>query len=194
MKIVLASASVARAALLKNAGVDVLCGPADIDESVLKKMLKGSTEELAVALAEQKASHVSKRHPGALVIGADQILECAGQRFDKVATMEEARQKLLLLRGRAHALVTAIAVVRDGEILWRHVEAPNLVMRDFSNEFLDHYIATAGSEILGAVGCYLLEDAGIQLIEEIEGDYFSILGLPLLPLLGYLRNQGALQK
>lgn len=193
-RIVLASASAGRATVLQKAGVEVVRDPADIDETAFKKNFKGDTQALAMALACEKAVVVSKRHAGAYVIGGDQILDCAGQRFDKAADMEEARQKLLILRGRAHTLVTAICVARDGKIIWRHTENPRMVMRDFSNGFLDDYLARSGEKILASVGCYLLEDGGAPLFEKIEGDYFSILGLPLLPLLGWLREEGVLQK
>lgn len=193
-RIVLASASAGRAAALEKAGVAAVRDPADIDEAAFRKNFTGDTQALATALACEKAVAVSRRHPGAFVIGGDQILDCAGRRFDKAATMEEARQKLLILRGREHRLVTAICVARDGEIVWRHVENPRMVMRDFSNAFLDDYLAGSGEKILASVGCYLLEDGGAPLFEKIEGDYFSILGLPLLPLLGWLREQGVLQK
>ena len=144
-----------------------------------------------LALAEAKAVRVAARRERALVIGADQMLVLGRRWFDKPAKPAEAREHLLALRGRRHELVTAVCVARDGTVLWRHLERPGLVMRDFSDAFLDAYLATVGDDVLTTVGAYRLEGRGVQLMARIEGDYFSILGLPLLPLLDFLRGRGA---
>lgn len=167
-----------------------VCEPAAIDESVVKSALQGvAVEEVALALADSKASAVAARRPGALVIGADQILECDGRWFDKPADVTEAARHLRALRGRTHRLISAAVAVKDGARLWRHVAAARLTMRTFSDQFLDHYLALGGPAILESVGAYRLEGMGAQLFETIDGDYFTILGLPLLPLLEFLRRE-----
>jgi septum formation protein len=191
--LVLASGSVVRARLLKNAGLDFSIDVADVDEASIKTGMqaKGApANDIAAALAEQKARAVSRRQPGAYVIGADQILELGPGIFDKPANMATARNHLQRLRGQPHCLVTAVCVMRDDEVVWQHVAVPRLTMRDFSDDFLEEYLAASGEKILSSVGAYLLEDRGAQLFSDIEGDYFSILGLPLLPLLAFLRGQG----
>ena len=193
--IVLASASTARAALLRPAGVAVEIERAALDEDEIKTafLREGrKAADCAAALAEAKAKRVALRRAGALVIGADQILSCEGTWFDKPKNCDEARAQLTALRGKSHALVTAVAVVRDGAVLWHHIEEPRLAMRRFSDGFLDHYLAVAGDGILSSVGAYQLEGLGAQLFARIDGDYFTILGLPLLPLLDFLRGRGAL--
>lgn len=195
--VVLASASPARAALLSGAGVSFIIDKAAIDEAAVKKSLRADDAPAALVaetLAELKAKRVSSRHPGALVIGADQILECGGEWFDKPADMDHGRAHLRALRGKAHALISAVCVVRDGQRIWHGIDSARLVMRSFSDEFLDSYLTEAGSSVLDSVGAYRLEDRGAQLFARIDGDYFTILGLPLLELLEYLRNQGVLKK
>jgi len=190
---VLASASAARAALLAEAGLLLQADPAGIDERTLKSALhaKGTeAAQAALALAEAKALRVSARHQGMLVIGADQMLVLERRWFDKPESTAEAREHLLALRGRRHELVTAACVARDSMVLWRQVERPSLVMRDFSDAFLETYLAMVGADVLTTVGGYRLERRGVQLMARIEGDYFSILGLPLLPLLDFLRSEG----
>ena len=192
--LVLASASAARAALLRAAGVAHAVDPARIDEDELKRALHGqgaSAAEAAETLAELKALKVSRRHPGAITIGADQMLECGGEWFDKPADLDHARAHLMALRGKTHELVSAVVAARDGARLWHHVERARLHMRDFSDGFLDSYLATVGQEALETVGAYRLEGLGAQLFTRVEGDYFTVLGLPLLPLLDFLRNHGA---
>ena len=191
--LILASASPARAELLRGAGLDFETRPSHVDETALKitKKPEGSAAA-ALALAERKAGHVAAEEPNDLVIGADQLLDCHGDWFDKVRDRQDARQQLKLLRGRAHRLATAVCVMRGGVVLWRHVGSPRLQMRDFSDKFVEHYLDTAGEEAFGCVGAYRLEGLGAQLFEEIEGDYFTILGLPLLPLLDFLRGRGLL--
>ncbi len=168
-----------------------ICDPAKVDETAIKTAMKNQATEVeavAAALADAKASEVSSRRPDAFVIGADQILECEGRWFDKPSDPEAARATLKTLRGRRHQLVSAVSVFRENECAWRHLEIPTLTMRDFSDSFLARYIEDAGPEILESVGGYRLEGTGAQLFTSIEGNYFTILGLPLLALLDFLRK------
>lgn len=194
-KIVLASASSSRAMLLQNAGVTVDVCPADVDESPVKDSLSsdGKTAlDAAQALAELKAVTVSRRTPDALVIGADQILDLDGLWFDKPEDMTGAHNYLQYLRGKTHYLATAVAVAQNGTCIWQHQDRPALTMRSFSDAFLQAYLADVGDAILSSVGAYHLEGRGVHLFNKIEGNFFSILGLPLLPLLAFLRDRGAL--
>ena len=145
-----------------------------------------------MALAEAKARAVAERHPEALVVGADQLLACGDDWFDKPETLAAARTQLIALRGRAHVLETAVCVARDGELLWHAESRPCLRMREFYDGFLSGYLAAEGEAALGSVGGYRLEGRGVQLFERIEGDHFAILGLPLIELLEFLRRRGAL--
>jgi nucleoside triphosphate pyrophosphatase len=195
--ILLASQSRARFALLDGAGVKAGREPASIDEAEIKATYrrKGTAPGVcAMALAEAKALTVAARHPDSFVIGADQLLDCDGVWLDKPRDRSDAMSQLRLLRGRSHALATAVCVARNANIVWHELQAPRLVMRDFSDEFLDAYLANLGREDLAAVGAYRIEGPGVQLFDRIEGDYFAILGLPLLPLLRFLREQGALPR
>jgi septum formation protein len=190
--LVLASASTARAGLLAAAGIDFRIEPAELDEGLLKRACRAQgpdAAECALALAEAKARQVAARCGRAVVIGADQLLVCGEVWFDKPADLGQARSQLQALRGRTHELVTAVCAVQDGSRIWHAVRRPRLTMRQFTNAFLDDYIAEE-ADILGSVGAYRLEGRGIQLFEHIEGDYFAILGLPLLELLGFLRTKG----
>lgn len=192
--VVLASASAARAALLDRAGVAFTVAPADIDEPAVRAALKkegAAPEAIALVLAEQKAREVSARHAGALVIGADQLLVLEGRIFAKPADAAAARRQLVALRGRTHTLLSAFACLRDGEMVARGCPSARLTMRAFSDAFLDAYLDRVGAAVLASVGAYRLEGAGIQLFERIEGDYFTILGLPLIELLAALRGAGA---
>lgn len=192
--ITLASQSSARQMVLKAAGVAFEVTVAGVDEAAAKDGLlaRGAgPREVADALAELKAVKVSKDRPG-LVIGADQTLDLDGRLFDKAATLEEARERLSALRGKTHKLHSAVVVAEDGVPIWREVPAASLTMRAFSDGFLDGYLARHGEAILSSVGCYRLEDEGVQLFERIEGDYFTILGLPLMGLLDLLRAHGEL--
>ena len=194
-RLVLASASSTRARILADAGLPVVADPAAVDEEEIRAAFHAEGRGAAVcatALAESKAIRVSERHTGALVLGADQILECAGRWFDKPADIAAARAQLQALRGKRHTLVSAAAVVRNGSVLWHTSDRAHLAMRGFSDEFLDAYIAAAGADLLGSVGAYRLEGLGAQLFERVEGDFFTILGLPLMPLLDFLRGHGAL--
>jgi len=193
MPIVLASASKVRRALLEAAGLEVLADPAAVDEVAVKESLAAegaSPADIAHALAELKALQVSPRHPGKIVLGADQILDCQGRRFDKPESLDGARAQLRALEGRRHRLISAVVAMRDGHRLWHHSGVAELTMRRFSEAFLDSYLAAAGSSVLSSVGGYQLEGLGAQLFTRIEGDYFTVLGLPLLPLLDFLRLQG----
>jgi septum formation protein len=193
--LVLASASVTRARLLAEAGVAVSVDPAILEESEIIASFRAEgalSGECAAALAEAKASRVSARHPGALVIGADQILDCEGQWLEKPQDVAAARAQLRRLRGKTHELVSAVAVLRDGGTLWRAVDRARLTMRPFSDAFLEDYLARLGEDVLRSVGAYRLEALGAQLFERVEGDFFTILGLPLLPLLSFLRDHRAL--
>ena len=189
--IVLASGSASRRSLLENAGVDFAVDPADVDEGALKDRFDGAPGDLALHLAEAKALDVSRRRAG-LVIGADQVLEFDGKAFDKAADADEARARLEMLRGRTHWLKGGIAFARDGEIIWRHKSACRMVMRQVSGAFLDRYMKEAGDILTKGVGAYAFEGLGVQLFETVEGDFFAVLGLDLLPVLSELRRQGVL--
>lgn len=191
--VVLASKSAVRARLLRDAGLDCVCEPSPVDEAEIKAAMRADpVEAVAQTLAELKAQHGSRRFPDAFVIGADQILECEGKRYDKPVDRDQARAQLCALRGRSHDLVSAAMVVRGGVRLWHHVDRVRLDMRDFSDGFLDSYLDAIGDAALASVGSYQLEGRGAQLFTRIEGDYFTILGLPLLPLLGFFREHGVL--
>lgn len=191
--LVLASASAARARLLREAGVEFAVEPADIDETAVKISCRGGEPmACAQALAAAKARAISARHPDALVIGADQILAAGGEWFDKPADLAAARAQLRALRGRTHSLATSVCVCLGSAVRWRWGSEPRLTMRDFSDGFLDSYIAAEGAVLLGSVGAYRLEAVGVQLFAAVEGDHFTIQGLPLIELLAYLREAGAL--
>ncbi|MDH3739054.1 MAG: Maf family protein [Alphaproteobacteria bacterium] len=193
--VILASASKSRAHILRAAGVPHTTVPANIDESAVKRALaRNSAPALAVAetLALQKAQHVSQSHRGAFVIGADQVLECDGRLFDKPADIEQARAHLCALRGKRHTLAGSISLVRDGVVIWQHNDQAHLDMRELSDAFIEWYTEQMGDQICETVGAYKLEGIGAQLFETIDGDFFSILGLPLLPLLDVLRRHGVM--
>lgn len=195
LQLILASASPARAAMLKGAGLNFEVEPAAIDEQGLRDhlMAQGAAlSEIAALLADVKAQTISRKHPDALVIGADQILLLGHEIFEKPEDLGAARASLLHLKGKTHELVSAVALVRGGESLWHGSEAARLTMRDFSREFLETYLEAEGDALLGSVGAYRLEGRGAQLFERVEGDYFTILGLPLLLLLGVLRDAGVI--
>jgi septum formation protein len=178
--------------MLEGAGLAFEVEIPRVDEAAAKASLRAEglkPREQADALAELKALSVSRRRPG-FVIGADQMLAIEGETLDKPNDAGEARQHLLRLRGRTHELITAAVVAREGAVVWRHIETPKLKMRGFSDAFLEDYLAQAGDEVLRSVGAYQLEGLGAQLFERVEGDYFSVLGLPLLPLLAFLREHG----
>jgi septum formation protein len=189
--VVLGSASAVRARLLAAAGIEFEQHPASVDEGALKDALKSqgaSAGQAAEALAELKAQHISRKFPVALVIGADQILECGGQWFDKPGGRADAAASLEALGGRDHDLVAAVCVVRGGTVLWRHGDVASLRVRALDEGLIERYLDAAGSAALDSVGAYQLEGLGANLFTRIDGDYFTILGLPLLPLLGFLRG------
>ncbi len=195
--VVLASASRTRLDLLLRAGVTARADPARIDEEEVKTSLRGENadvEDAAETLAELKARKISRHHPGALVIGADQILDCAGAWFDKPPDRERAAADLRALSGREHTLATAVCVVRDGMRLWHHREPARLTMRPVDDVFIEAYLNAVGADAFDLVGAYRLEGLGAQLFSRVEGDYFTILGLPLLPLLEFLRNHGVVAR
>lgn len=197
--LVLASASTARRAVLEGAGLVFAARPAAVDEAAIKESARAeglSAGDTALLLADAKAARIAARAPEALVIGADQMLVCTidGEErwFDKPPDLAAARVQLALLAGRAHRLVTAIVCWRDGARVWQHLAQPRLTMRALSDEFLDAYLALEGERVLSSVGAYRLEGPGVQLFAAVEGEHAAILGVPLLPLLGFLRDHGVL--
>lgn len=191
--IVLGSASATRRDLLESAGISFVVDTAAVDEDSIKASMReqtGNPARVAELLAELKATRVSARHPGAIIIGADQMLDCEGVWYDKPADLAAARTQLMTLRGRSHRLTSAVVAVRDGSRLWHHSDSARLTMRQFSDAFLDDYLSRAGNDVLSSVGAYQLEGLGAQLFLAVEGDHFTILGLPLLPLLDFLRENG----
>ncbi|CAB4325484.1 maf-like protein [Brucella sp. 191011898] len=191
-KLVLASKSPFRSALLKNAGIEFSTASADIDERAVEAPLyeSGATpEDVAQILAEAKAIDVSEKNPGAVVIGCDQTLSLGDEIFHKPHDMEAARRQLLKFSGKTHQLNSAVVLARDGKTLWRHVSIAHMTMRDLDAGFIGRYLGRVGDIALSSVGAYQVEGPGIQLFEKIDGDYFTIVGLPLLPLLAELRRE-----
>ena len=189
-RVVLASASAPRRMLLENAGLVFTVEPAQVDEEQVRQSLVAegaSTPQMAETLAELKALKVARRHPGALVIGADQMLDCAGRRFDKPRDRAEAKSHLQALSGQRHSLISAACVARDGARIWHLTARAELTMRPLGEAFIEAYLDAIGPKAMASVGVYQLEGLGAQLFSEIEGDYFTILGLPLLALLDFLR-------
>jgi septum formation protein len=195
--LILGSGSPYRRKMLEAAGVSFRVVPADVDETALKRGLARRTPRpspagVAEALARAKATAVSAAHPDALVIGADQVLALGDELFDKPGDLAVAREQLERLRGNTHRLVSAVALAEGGEIVWTYLDEAVMTMREFSAEFLERYIAQAGPELCRIVGAYEIEGPGIQLFERVEGDHFTIIGLPLLPLLAELRTRGVI--
>lgn len=189
--ITLASQSAIRAKVLAAAGIAVEKASPGVDEDVLKATMADATPaRIATALADEKALAVSRRREG-LVIGADQTLDFEGRLFDKAKDLAEARERLLMLRGKTHRLHAGVSLARGDEVIWRTLSTSTLTMRDFSEAFLDDYLAR-NPQVLASVGCYELEGEGVQLFDKVEGDYFAILGLPLLGLMQALRDEGVL--
>ena len=194
-RLILASKSKARAAVLKAAGLEFVQVGSGVDEDALKDGLRAegaSVAKQADLLAETKALKVSISHQG-IVLGCDQMLDLDGVGLDKVSTRAEAAETLRRLRGKTHILQGAIVACIEGAPVWRHLAQPRLRMRNFSDAFLERYLDEIGDAAFESVGCYQLEGLGSQLFDRIDGDYFSILGMPLLPLMGWLRDRGALQ-
>lgn len=194
-RLVLASASAARRAVLEAAGLRFEAMAAAVDEDAIKEAAKAEAippADAALMLADAKAGRIARRDPEALVIGCDQLLVCEGRWFDKPADLTAARDHLLALRGRSHQLVTAITCHRHGHRIWQHVAVPRLTMRDVSDAFLDAYLAAEGQAVTQSVGAYRIEGPGVHLFSKVEGEHAAILGLPLLPLLDFLRQHGVL--
>ena len=199
--LVLASSSATRRTLLTRAGVSFEALPAAVDEAALKEACQAEAipaEDAAIILAEAKAERIARRVPDALVIGGDQLLVCkmddgAERWFDKPTDMQAARAQLQALRGKTHRLVTATVAWRHGARIWQDVTIPRLTMRSFSDTFLDAYLTAEGEALLGSVGAYRLEAMGVHLFSRVEGEHSAILGLPLIPLLGFLRGHGVVQ-
>jgi septum formation protein len=196
-ELVLASASRTRQAMLTGAGVPFATDPAAIDEEETRTALRAEAappRAVAETLAELKARRVARRHPGALVLGSDQVLalgtEAGSPMFDKPVDRAAAAAQLRALAGRRHWLISAAVVVRDGQRLWHHADMAELAMRPLSDEFIDRYLAMAGADVCASVGAYRLEGLGAQLFTAVRGDFFTVLGLPLLPLLAFLREHG----
>lgn len=195
--LILASKSKSRQDLLDAAGVEFKSVSAGIDEEAVKKEMRiagQDSRKTSLQLATEKAMAVSKKYPRAFVIGADQILDLKGEWFSKPADLNAAHKHLKKLRNKTHLLVNGTAVVRNGSLVWFDNSVVKVTMRDFSDNFLDDYLAEAGEDVCNSVGAYYMEDLGAQLVKSYEGDYFSILGLPLLPLLECLRTCGELKK
>jgi septum formation protein len=193
--LVLASTSRTRAGLLRAAGIAFDTASPGVDEESVKLSAKAegmTAADAALLLAELKARRISERVPGAVVIGADQILVCEGRWFDKPADRDAAADQLATLAGRSHSLVTAVLCMRGGVVLWRHVATPKLTLRAFSAAEIAAYLDHAGEAVLACVGAYQLEGLGVRLFSAVEGEHAAILGLPMLPLLGFLRQHGAL--
>ncbi len=194
-RLILASASPSRAAVLRHAGLAARSEPAHIDEAEVKARLKAEgagARVVAETLAELKAQKISRRRAGALVVGADQMLECEGAWFDKPVDLAQAAAHLGALSGRTHRLISAVCVVCDGVRLWHHVAEARLTMRPLSEDFIADYLLAVGPAALSSVGAYQLEGLGAQLFARVDGDYFAILGLPLLSLMDFLRHHGVI--
>jgi septum formation protein len=191
--LVLASGSEIRRSILQSAGVDFEVIKSSVDEDAIKRTNPSlSPAQMACVLGKAKACDVSSKHPDRLVLGADQTMEMEGQLFDKLSDRKYARGRLLAMRGKSHSLHSGLVLARSGAPVWQLSVCSTLYVRDFSDEFLDHYLARAGKELTASVGAYAYEGFGAQLFDRVEGDYFAILGLPLGPLLAALRDQGVL--
>lgn len=193
--LILASASPFRAALLEAAGLAFDQVPAEIDERAVEAALDSTgmrPDDVALVLAEAKAAEVSARHRQAWVIGSDQTLSLGDSVLHKPADMDEARRRLLALSGRTHQLSSAVVLARDGQAVWRHVALARLTMRDLDPGFVGRHLARVGERALKSVGAYQYEGEGIQLFSAVEGDHFTIVGLPMIPLLEALRARGAI--
>ncbi|WP_370251039.1 nucleoside triphosphate pyrophosphatase [Nioella sp.] len=192
-QIILASGSSIRAALLTQAGIPFEARPARVDEDAIKAALlmeEATPRDVADALAEFKARKIAEKEPGAVVIGSDQVLEYQGRILSKPETAEDAAKQLRTLRGKQHKLLSAVVVYHEAEPIWRYVGQVRLLMRDISDEYLSDYVARSWPGIGESVGSYKLEEEGARLFSRIEGDYFTVLGLPLLELIGFLTQRG----
>ncbi len=191
--LLLASGSRIRADLLRAAGLTVTAQPARIDEEMIRRSLNAGAakpRDVADTLAQMKAARIAAKNPEALVLGCDQVLVFAGQIWSKPATLDQARDQIKALRGHRHSLLSALVLFDMGQPVWRHIGEAHLTMRDVSDAYLDLYLSRNFPVISTSVGAYRLEEEGIRLFSDIEGDYFTILGLPLVPLLSYLALRG----
>jgi septum formation protein len=196
-KLILASASSIRSRMLQQGGVTFDVQTARVDEEMVRNALvaeQAPARDIADALAEMKARKVSDRHPGALVIGCDQVLSFEKTVLSKPSTRDAAREQLTALRGNRHQLLSAAVICEDGQPIWRFVGTVRLVMRDFTDSFLDSYLDRNWPDVADSVGAYKLEEEGVRLFSRVEGDYFTVLGMPLLEILNYLTLRGDLQK
>ena len=194
---ILASGSAIRAEMLRNAGVSLETAIARVDEGSIKSAMLSEgapARDIAAALAEMKARRVAMKNPDALVLGADQVLVCEGKMFDKPDSIDAARTQLHALSGKTHELLSAAVIVENGAPVWRHIGGAQLMMRPFSDAFLEGYLEAHGEDLCTTVGAYKLEAEGSQLFTRVQGDYFSVLGLPLLEILGFLRTRGICQE
>lgn len=194
--LILASKSLARRTMLSAAGIPIEIVHAQIDERALERTLgeRRDPDELALILSWEKASTVSFKMPSRLVIGADQTLAMGSVRFNKPVNRDDAREQLQRLRGQSHTLHSAVTLVQDGSVMFKVVDTARLRMRAFSDQFLEEYLEAAGPSVTESVGGYQLEKLGVHLFERVEGDYFTILGMPLLPLLAFMRQKGFLRE
>lgn len=196
-ELILASGSSIRQELLRNAGLTITVQPARVDEGMVRDALlveSAKPPEIADALAELKARKISDKNPQALVIGCDQVLNLGGAPLSKPETPDEARNQLKEMRGKRHDLLSAVVICEGGQPLWRHLGVARMTMRIFSDAYLDGYIDRNWDSIRQSVGAYKLEEEGVRLFSQIQGDYFTVLGLPLLDLLSYLTLRGDLEQ
>ncbi|GJM03410.1 MAG: Maf-like protein R00002 [Rhodomicrobium sp.] len=195
-RLVLASGSHTRATLLEKTGLSFEIDPPHIDEPSIRKVFEAEDTDpadIAEILAEAKAMDISKSRADQIIIGSDQILALGDEIIEKPTNKDEAHASLFKLRGKTHKLISAVVIVKNNNVIWRHSDTAELTMRDFSPEFLGEYLAHSGDTIYKSPGSYQIENFGIHLFEEIKGDYFTILGFPLLPLLGYLRQENLIR-
>ncbi|MEC9077656.1 MAG: nucleoside triphosphate pyrophosphatase [Pseudomonadota bacterium] len=193
VKFILASKSITRKKLLENAGLVFDSFPAQIDEEEIKKSLVAARvhpQEIAAFLAEQKACKVSEKYPESIVIGGDQVLEFNGSIFSKPRTENQAKEQILTLRNSLHCLISSVCVAEGGQRVWHQTDKALMRFRDFSDQFLEQYLVKSKKELFNGPGGYKVEGHGIQLLDRIEGDFFTVLGLPIIPLLQYLRTRG----
>ncbi len=189
--LILASASQSRAAMLRAAGLSFRQIPADLDEALIRRRYQALTPlEIAVRLACCKAEAVGEANPGNYVIAADQVLQVGDKIFDKPGSRQKAYEQLMVMSGGTHALHSAVCVALNGKVLWHHVDTAHVTFRDYSPDFIERYLDAAGEDILHCVGACQIEALGVHLFSAVKGDYFTILGMPLLPLIGHLRREG----